>query len=229
MPAPHTGATIDATRHAPQSGGIMTQHRDRQIVNQIDQLVNDQLADGEPRTGYDYGDPDFPRCPHPWCDEEWHGLPITTRMAEMRWRGEVDPGYRYPDDESPVLCPGSDDPGDFTPADRFRALAELRHAVSAARTTRRSRAQPQWWCCFHVADLTINTVVRYSNGRPQRFIEVNGETIELVPDSDGSCMLGRTDRGPDSTARPQWMAIRCQRVPRAGVWVSWRPNPPARQ
>ncbi|WP_405138492.1 hypothetical protein [Nocardia sp. NBC_01388] len=203
----------------------MTQHRDQHIVNQIDQLVSEQLADGEPHTGYDYGDPDFPRCPHPWCDEEWHGLPITTRMAEMRWRGEVDPGYRYPDDTSAVLCPGSEDAGDFTPADKFRALAQLRQSVSVSRTVQRIRAEAQWWCCFHIADLSISSVVVRGGGSPQRFLQINGETVELVPDVDGTCMLGRTDRGPDAGARPQWMAIHCRQVPRAGVWVSWRPTP----
>lgn len=75
------------------------------VLDTIDQLVNDQLADGEPRTGYDYGDPQYPPCPH--CDEKWHGLAITERMTEMRWRGELDPGYDHRADTSPVVCPGS--------------------------------------------------------------------------------------------------------------------------
>ncbi len=64
-------------------------------------------------------------CPH--CDREWHGLAITERMEEMRaeyqreqWRrnfledGEPEyatsailDDYRYRDDHSPILCPGS--------------------------------------------------------------------------------------------------------------------------
>ncbi|MEU2106467.1 hypothetical protein [Nocardia sp. NPDC019255] len=57
----------------------------------------------------------FPRCPHPWCREEWHGLAITQHMRQMRLRGEVDPDYRYSTDDSPILCPGSLFEGEFTP------------------------------------------------------------------------------------------------------------------
>jgi hypothetical protein len=78
---------------------------EQRVLDAIDQLVNDQLADGEPRTGYDYGDPQYPPCPH--CDEKWHGLAITQHMTEMRWRGELDPGYDHATDTSPVVCPGS--------------------------------------------------------------------------------------------------------------------------
>ncbi|MEU0540589.1 hypothetical protein [Nocardia sp. NPDC005978] len=196
-------------------------------MNQIDQLVNEQLAGGEPCTGYDYGDPDFPRCPHPWCDEEWHGLPITTRMAEMRWRGRVDPGYRYPDDSSPVLCPGSDDAGTYSTADQSRALAELLRSMAAQPVRRRTHARPQWWCCFHAGDLDIVPAGFGEPGTLRRFIQVNGETIELEPDEDGACVLGRSDPGADRDEwQPQWMAIHCREAPRAGVWVAWRPTPP---
>jgi hypothetical protein len=41
------------------------------IVDRIDQLVDEQLAGGEPHTGYDFGDPKYPRCPH--CSRHWHG------------------------------------------------------------------------------------------------------------------------------------------------------------
>lgn len=204
----------------------MTQHRDQHLVNQIDQLVTDQLAGGEPCTGYDYGDPEFPRCPHPWCDEEWHGLPITTRMAEMRWRGRVDPGYRYPDDTSPVLCPGSENPGEYTTADQSRALTALLRSMAAQPVRHRVHVEPQWWCCFHVGDLDIAPAVFGDQGTIRRFIHVNGETIELEPDAEGACILGRSDptADPDGVWQPQWMAIHCREAPRAGVWVAWRPT-----
>ncbi|NKU54973.1 hypothetical protein GS881_15610 [Rhodococcus hoagii] len=79
---------------------------DRDIIDDIDALVDEQMAGGEPIGGYDYDDPGFPDCPH--CSEGWHGLKITARMREMRWGGAFDEDYRYAEDESEVLCPGSD-------------------------------------------------------------------------------------------------------------------------
>ncbi|WP_043737723.1 hypothetical protein [Nocardia asiatica] len=71
-----------------------------------------EAAGDEP---YVFGREHFPRCPHPWCREEWHGLAITQRMRDMRRRGVLDPDYRYSADDSPVLCPGSLFKGEFTP------------------------------------------------------------------------------------------------------------------
>lgn len=55
------------------------------------------------------------KCPHKWCYTEWHGLAITRRLWEMRQRGVMDPEYRYRDDDSDVLCPGSLFVGEFSP------------------------------------------------------------------------------------------------------------------
>ena len=76
------------------------------IINEIDALIDDQLEAGEPIGGYDFGDPDYPKCPH--CQGDWHGLAITEQMQRMRYRGAVDEGYRYSEDDSPVICPGSE-------------------------------------------------------------------------------------------------------------------------
>ena len=76
------------------------------LIDRIDALVDEQMADGEPANGYDFGDPDYPGCPH--CHRQWHGLHITKRIESMRWSGEFDPDYSYTEDESPVLCEGSD-------------------------------------------------------------------------------------------------------------------------
>ncbi|QZD97589.1 hypothetical protein SEA_LONELYBOI_71 [Gordonia phage LonelyBoi] len=76
------------------------------IVDEIDALIEGQLDAGEPIGGYDYDDPDFPKCGH--CGRDWHGLAITERMEEMRWRGELDDDYRYSEDDSRVICPGSE-------------------------------------------------------------------------------------------------------------------------
>ncbi len=75
------------------------------IVNAIDALIEEQLSQGEPERGFDAGDPDFPTCPH--CDRDWHGFPLTERVAAMHRRGSFDEGYSVKADESPVLCPGS--------------------------------------------------------------------------------------------------------------------------
>lgn len=60
------------------------------IIDRIDELIDEQLAAGEPETGWDYGDPDYPECPH--CGRDWHGLPITG----------------WGPDDIVVLCEGSD-------------------------------------------------------------------------------------------------------------------------
>ncbi len=90
---------------------------DRDIVDAIDELVDWQLSNYENRSGYDRNVNQVD-CPHPWCREPWHGLAITRRMQEMRWGGQVDPAYRYADDTSEVLCPGSEFDGEFTPPEQ---------------------------------------------------------------------------------------------------------------
>ncbi|GAA4809534.1 hypothetical protein [Tomitella cavernea] len=69
---------------------------------EIDALVDAQLAQ-EP-SGYDHN-LGQPECPH--CGDDFHGLAVTERMRQMRRFGEVDPDYRYDEDTSPVVCPGS--------------------------------------------------------------------------------------------------------------------------
>lgn len=81
-------------------------NREKDVVDAIDALVDEQMAGGEPRGGFDYYDPAFPRCPH--CRRHWHGLAITTRIEEMAAREVMDEDYRYSEDDSPVLCPGSE-------------------------------------------------------------------------------------------------------------------------
>jgi hypothetical protein len=76
------------------------------IVHDIDALIDESLAGGEPRTGYDYGDPTYPRCPH--CDRSWHGLPLTDWIVRMYERGQFDEDYTAATDQSRVLCQGSE-------------------------------------------------------------------------------------------------------------------------
>lgn len=75
------------------------------IVDQIDELVNDQLANYGNRSGYDHN-VNQELCWH--CGRDWHGLKITARIEQMRARGHYDEDYRYADDDSEVLCEGSE-------------------------------------------------------------------------------------------------------------------------
>ena len=76
------------------------------LVDRIGVLVDHQLAGGEPRRGCDFGDPTYPLCWH--CDRHWHGLPITERIAGMYALSRFDDDYRFVDDDSRVLCEGSE-------------------------------------------------------------------------------------------------------------------------
>lgn len=73
------------------------------LLDDIDRLVDEQLAAGPVD---DYNANRYSKCPH--CDRDWHGIAITERIANMHMAGRYDEGYRVVDDESRVLCPGSD-------------------------------------------------------------------------------------------------------------------------
>ncbi|WP_306364826.1 hypothetical protein [Nocardia sp. CC227C] len=73
----------------------MSESGSRDIVDEIDALVDWQLTK-EP-SGYDFS-VNQAKCPHAWCDADFHGLPITTRMRLMRRSGRMDPEYRYAED-----------------------------------------------------------------------------------------------------------------------------------
>ncbi|CPR79393.1 hypothetical protein [Mycobacteroides abscessus] len=75
------------------------------IIDEIDQLVDAQMAGGEPENGYDYDNPDYPKCPH--CGRDFHGIPLTVRILEMRNITGWDDNYRVDTDDSPVVCEGS--------------------------------------------------------------------------------------------------------------------------
>ncbi|MEV0334380.1 hypothetical protein [Nocardia sp. NPDC050717] len=97
----------------------------RRLLDEIDELVEESLRDGEQP---DYG-ATYPVCPNPYCDEPWHGLRITARMASMRDFGELDDDYDHRADDSPVLCAGSADVEAWTSPDRV-GIAAWREAHS---------------------------------------------------------------------------------------------------
>jgi hypothetical protein len=49
---------------------------------------------------------DYDRCTR--CGRHWHGLPVTERIARMYARGQYDHDYSYTDDDTEILCPGSE-------------------------------------------------------------------------------------------------------------------------
>jgi hypothetical protein len=68
--------------------------------DEISELVDWQLGGGEQKQTNR-----LRKCPN--CTEQWHGLALTQRMQKMRRQGYFDETYRYCDDDSPVICPGS--------------------------------------------------------------------------------------------------------------------------
>lgn len=97
----------------------------RLLLDRIDALVDEQLDGGEPETGYDFDDPDFPGCPH--CNRDWHGLAITMRIERMRQYGTFDVNYKHAEDDSPVLCPGSDFIGPWATPNQIEAMRQYRY------------------------------------------------------------------------------------------------------
>lgn len=79
------------------------------IIDTIDALISEQLAEGETPC-----ETELPTCPH--CDRDWHGFPLTERVASMYCYGLFDEDYRVAEDGSTVLCPGSDVHGPARPA-----------------------------------------------------------------------------------------------------------------
>lgn len=77
--------------------------------DQIDDLVDWQLSRYDQRSGYDHDVNQPAPCGH--CGREEHGLAITERIESMRWQGHYDEDYRYDEDTTPVLCPGTYVPG----------------------------------------------------------------------------------------------------------------------
>lgn len=77
------------------------------IIDTIDALIDEQLAEGEKQSGND-------RCPH--CDRDWHGFPLTEQIADMYSFGLFDEDYvGLGADDSLVLCPGSSHYGPARP------------------------------------------------------------------------------------------------------------------
>jgi hypothetical protein len=80
------------------------------LLDTIDELVDESLTVGPVD---DYNTNRYDKCWH--CGRDWHGIPITERIEQMRWMGAFNETYRLADDDSAVLCPGSDFIGPVPP------------------------------------------------------------------------------------------------------------------
>ena len=158
------------------------------IIDEIDALVDEQLSGYSQRTGYDYN-ASQDRCWH--CGEDWHGLKITARMEEMRrayqqesrrleYLGEgetgyaesvIDPDYRYADDDSEVICPGSGFIGPWA----------TKRQIERMRSSELSYLDVGW--IQHQGDPSVaQAMQRYAF--PQRYVfgaSLPGESIQSSP------------------------------------------------
>jgi hypothetical protein len=75
----------------------------RDIVDDIDALVDQQLR--QEASGYDHNI-NQPMCPR--CGRHFHGLPLTEQVAVMYALGHYHPSYVAAQDTSPVVCEGPD-------------------------------------------------------------------------------------------------------------------------
>lgn len=87
------------------------------VIDEIDRLVDAQLK--QEASGYDHNI-NQPECWH--CGRPEHHLKITERIEQMRAQRHYDETYRASEDNSPVLCPGSDFIGPMPPPKRITTV-----------------------------------------------------------------------------------------------------------
>lgn len=131
-------------------GGYRMTNREDDVLLDIDRLVDESLSRRDQSDDY-HGRGWRTEHPCPWCSEGWHFLPITEHMARMRGGsyatdefgiGIMDPDYKYQDDTSAVLCPGSEYHGPEHFTKQWDKQRRERIAARSDRTTRRSYQAP---------------------------------------------------------------------------------------
>lgn len=241
--------TDPVVTEAGDRAGLRTSPVEAAPVDAIEADVRERMRGGEPRTGYDFGDPTFPHCPHPWCDEQWHGLAITHRMWEMRHAGEVDPDYRYGGDDSEVLCPGSLFEGEFEPPKPMAPTrpsrqgafaATLGWATSRQHVVARPLIDPvnsladavlappdpgmPWWRCDRYVELWFAVSERVPETAYWRGGSDEGEMVVRAILNTGGPLEFRSVHG-DADPRPREVAVRWPQPPPVGHWQPWEPGP----
>lgn len=205
----------------------------RSLLDRIDALVDEQLDGGEPETGYDFDDPDFPGCPH--CNRDWHGLAITMRIERMRQYGTFDVNYKHAEDDSPVLCPGSDFIGPWATPNQIESMRHMRFlGVTPTtppwiryRTTRDDATTEPSRAAHNPRDLITHEmpdVLQYAidarNGRESLLLEILSRNVAaLYPDG-----MWSLPPAPDDPFDPEeWSGV-------PPIRVSWRdPAPVTRE
>lgn len=81
--------TRRGNRHPSTTRGRLMPRDIDGLLDDIDQLVDEQLAGGPVD---DYNVDRYDRCPH--CHRQWHGIAITERIETMRWLSTFDETYR---------------------------------------------------------------------------------------------------------------------------------------
>ncbi|WP_260932328.1 hypothetical protein [Mycolicibacterium llatzerense] len=162
------------------------------LCDEIDELIDEQLAAGEPENGWDYGDPDYPECPH--CGRDWHGLPIN------RW------GY------AAVMCEGStfigpmQDPWVLRPRREIDIRIVVDHQESWM--MRRYREHMEYlqtilvWPTWQIPDNPFDTSQWWTQPEPECPGELADITITFGPHNWGPTVQKVPARGSRWTGWP---------------------------
>ncbi|OZC62758.1 hypothetical protein CH276_14150 [Rhodococcus sp. 06-470-2] len=148
------------------------------IIDDIDALVDWQME--QESSGYDHN---INQAECRICGGQWHGLAITEAMRKLRIRyqsaefyadftgfreplervlGELD-AYRHADDDSELLCPGSEFIGPWATKSQLYVLRTVRRAVSRALEWNHDPRQLDL-ALYPPASLPVTTGVRPING-----------------------------------------------------------------
>lgn len=230
------------------------------IVDVIDALIDEQLEAGE--AGMAARAATHTRmCPH-CATREWHGLAVTERIEEMRRQyraeqenryyrnlfglGDVEldyaesailDGYRYADDTSPIVCPGSEFIGPLTVEQTRRAHRGIYMCCCAVCwTDRRSRSHPNWfdhggpllrsqprWWRIDVTTLPAGVVIERVLDEHRQYLSVresgarDGVAVTLYRDANGVQAFERRD----ADRRLLVLDVHCARPDSCGGRIVW--------
>lgn len=186
------------------------------VLAAIDQLERDEIDDlvdiqmRQQRTGHDYSI-NQPNCIH--CGGEAHSVPITERMREMRalFRSTVEydeedvprvsdevvaqlDAYRYNEDDSAIVCPGSEfvgpprrpRSGTGWAAGMLENLREAHQLIGGTTLTQRPSTIERWFSDCHTGTIQLNqhlgpTRLDLVVLAPDRLPRMQGGTIIGLP------------------------------------------------